>query len=336
MKASRRGRGARLITVRVASAGILGLGLVAALAAGPAAVAAQGQQVPRASVPCAAGGPCMLGDVGPGGGIVIYDAGSVQPWGRYLEMAPNGWSGNATDPKAAWCSDTSTNIPAPMDTWIGAGKANTASMLAACTSGAANLAVAYTSPIFDTSPPASTTEPGPGTQAGTPGAPTAVRAVASRGSVTVSWKAPTGDGGSPITGYVVITDPGGRSCSTTRLTCKVTGLRAGRYRILVTARNAQGLGEMAPPASVRVTASATQLRRTGVEASQEPRALAGGKSDWYLPSLDESLRLGAYLKGEYWTSSQYAATTAWRTFIGVSYNPVPKTYQMAVRPIRAF
>jgi hypothetical protein len=31
---------------------------------------------------------CRVGDVGPGGGIVVYDAGSNQSWGRYLEIAP--------------------------------------------------------------------------------------------------------------------------------------------------------------------------------------------------------------------------------------------------------
>ena len=31
---------------------------------------------------------CRIGDVGPGGGIVVHDAGSAQPWGRYLEVAP--------------------------------------------------------------------------------------------------------------------------------------------------------------------------------------------------------------------------------------------------------
>ncbi len=40
------------------------------------------------------GGPCAVGDVGPGGGTVFYDAGTTQSWGRYLEAAPTDYQVN--------------------------------------------------------------------------------------------------------------------------------------------------------------------------------------------------------------------------------------------------
>jgi len=48
---------------------------------------------------------CAIGSVGPGGGIVFYDAGSAQSWGRYLEVAPIGWSGRGNEDTAStWCN----------------------------------------------------------------------------------------------------------------------------------------------------------------------------------------------------------------------------------------
>lgn len=52
---------------------------------------------------CGQKATCRIGDVGPGGGTVFYDAGSPQTWGRFLEVAPRGWSGASDDPKATWC-----------------------------------------------------------------------------------------------------------------------------------------------------------------------------------------------------------------------------------------
>ena len=42
----------------------------------------------RASATCSAGTSCQVGDIGPAGGVVFYDAGSKQSWGRWLEASP--------------------------------------------------------------------------------------------------------------------------------------------------------------------------------------------------------------------------------------------------------
>jgi hypothetical protein len=42
----------------------------------------------RLSATCFAGTSCQVGDIGPAGGVVFYDAGSKQAWGRWLEVSP--------------------------------------------------------------------------------------------------------------------------------------------------------------------------------------------------------------------------------------------------------
>lgn len=81
---------------------------------------------------CAAGGSCKVGDAGPGGGIVFYDAGSTQSWGRYLEAAPNTWNGGTSDPETTWgCWNTS--ISGAKGTAVGTGQANTTAIVNGCT-----------------------------------------------------------------------------------------------------------------------------------------------------------------------------------------------------------
>ncbi len=78
--------------------------------------------------------------------------------------------------------------------------------------------------------------------ANVPTAPTGINAVAGNASARVTWIAPTSNGGAPITGYTVTSDPGALTCKTTgALTCTVTGLANGTtYTFTVTASNAAG------------------------------------------------------------------------------------------------
>ncbi len=78
-----------------------------------------------------------------------------------------------------------------------------------------------------------------------PGTPSA--AAGGSGTATVSWSAPSSNGGAPLTGYVVVPTPG---CSCTGLTATaaatstvVSGLQAGTsYTFVVEARNSVGTG----------------------------------------------------------------------------------------------
>ena len=81
-----------------------------------------------------------IGDRGPGGGIVFYDAGSQQPWGRYLEAAPAGWTGSSRDPGVRWCNRVGRIATSDA---IGTGAANTTAMLGGCAWGAGVSARAY-------------------------------------------------------------------------------------------------------------------------------------------------------------------------------------------------
>jgi hypothetical protein len=120
----------------------------AAGVAGPA-----GPPGSNATLTCAQGGTCVIGDTGPGGGKVFYvqTATPAAPW-RYLEAAPNTWSGGSSDPTMSWCSEATAFVPnlssgdaltVQTTVAIGAGYANTQKMLRGCTFGAANAAASY-------------------------------------------------------------------------------------------------------------------------------------------------------------------------------------------------
>lgn len=100
---------------------------------------------------CAKGGSCVVGDIGPGGGMIVYVARTVQPWGRYLEVAdgkvwasslPGHIPGTRSDPQMVWCNHSNVRVGAS-GTKIGSGLANTKRIVAKCKKGAAVAARAF-------------------------------------------------------------------------------------------------------------------------------------------------------------------------------------------------
>ena len=98
-------------------------------------------------VPCPPNGKCVVGNIGPGGGIVFYVAPTQQSWGQYLEVAPASWSGDYFDPYKPWCARGDSLLASYFNepdaikknsSKIGSGKSNTALMLLTCMDGIAN------------------------------------------------------------------------------------------------------------------------------------------------------------------------------------------------------
>jgi fibro-slime domain-containing protein/RHS repeat-associated protein len=90
------------------------------------------------------------------------------------------------------------------------------------------------------------------TPATVPDKPTAVQAVAGGGQATVSWTPPGTDGGSPITGYNVVSHPGLQQVSVAAgvTTATVGGLTNGtEYVFIVRAANALGNGPESQPSA---------------------------------------------------------------------------------------
>ncbi len=76
-----------------------------------------------------------------------------------------------------------------------------------------------------------------------PSAPGTPTATAGSGQASVSWSAPSWDGGAAVSAYTVTSTPGNHICFTTSTSCTVTGLTPGTsYTFTVKAANSAGSG----------------------------------------------------------------------------------------------
>jgi hypothetical protein len=123
------------------------------------------------------------------------------------------------------------------------------------------------------------------------------------GRSTVSWNAPVSDGGSAITGYVVVADDtttpmnGNEYCTTTTTSCVVLGLTNGDvYTFAVYAINVAGSTLSSPSASIvpasapsapgNVTATSNASRRSVVSWSAPSITGGAAISDYAVKAID--------------------------------------------------
>jgi hypothetical protein len=130
----------------------------------------------------------------------------------------------------------------------------------------------------------------------TPNAPTSIVATSTGPtSASVAFTAPTDNGGSPITGYTVVSNPGRRTASVSQAgsgTISITGLTPGTaYTFRVFAKNAEGDSNLSSPSNavpeVSISSSSNSniaTITTGTIADSKVATFSSGVTEAVIPS----------------------------------------------------
>lgn len=96
-----------------------------------------------ASLSCADGGACAIGDIGPGGGVVFILASTAgNTTGRTFEAARKDWDGGVQDGTAKWCAANDASFTG-LGTAIGTGSTNSVTIANNCPSTGTSDAAQY-------------------------------------------------------------------------------------------------------------------------------------------------------------------------------------------------
>ncbi|MTA30962.1 MAG: hypothetical protein F2558_03320, partial [Actinobacteria bacterium] len=139
-----------------------------------------------------------------------------------------------------------------------------------------------------------------------PANPGSVVASGGNQQATISWSAPSTNGGAQITGYTVTASPGGATCTTATTSCSITGLTNGTaYTFSVVATNSVGSSSGASSSSVTpavVTYTVTFNSNGGSNVSNGSFTSGGSVSEPTAPT-----RSGFTFDG--WSTTQNNAAT---------------------------
>ena len=126
----------------------------------------------------------------------------------------------------------------------------------------------------------------------TPSAVTGVIGIFGNQSATVTWSAPTSNGGSAITAYVVTSSPDGLTCNTLNLSCTISGLTNGTsYTFTVVASNELGVGPASSPSNSVIPRTAPSQPTTVIAQPSDSQATVA----WSAPSATGGFSITSYV-----------------------------------------
>jgi len=117
-----------------------------------------------------------------------------------------------------------------------------------------------------------------------PGAPTGLVAVGADTTATLTWSAPSSNGGAAITGYTATASPGGLTCSSSSTGCSIASLvPSSTYTFTVVASNSAGTGTpsaaSAPLTMPALAAQSTKPAVTPGSSAASPSTSPSGAPD---------------------------------------------------------